>query len=232
MPVLRSLLLGIHIAVGTVAILVGLVALLTRKGHSNHRRGGRAFLWCMGTVIGTATVLSILEFDPYFAGLTASAAIGTFSGWRVLRRKRPDVNPSDRAKLVDWAVTVCVLSVAILLFVLVQRGDLVQNRPVVTAMAYGAGAFALWDLWRFARPKSFPCSPNLWLYEHIVKILGAYFGAVAAFSGSVLTLLDPPWRQLWAVFLGQGLAVILVCYYRWAAHPDRRRRYAPFVRLS
>jgi hypothetical protein len=45
-------------------------------------------------------------------------------------------------------------------------------------------------------------------------MLGGYFGAVAAFSGSVLLLLPPPWRQLWATTLGQTLAIILVIYYR------------------
>jgi hypothetical protein len=45
-------------------------------------------------------------------------------------------------------------------------------------------------------------------------MIGGYFGAVAAFSGSVLLLLPEPWRQLWATSLGQTLAVVLVIYYR------------------
>jgi hypothetical protein len=45
-------------------------------------------------------------------------------------------------------------------------------------------------------------------------MLGGYFGAVAAFSGSVLVLLPEPWRQLWATSLGQTLAIVLVIYYR------------------
>ena len=55
-------------------------------------------------------------------------------------------------------------------------------------------------------------------------MIGAYFGAVAAFSGSVLVLLDPPWRQLWATTFGQTLSVILVIYYRMTL--GRRRRPA------
>jgi hypothetical protein len=45
-------------------------------------------------------------------------------------------------------------------------------------------------------------------------MIGGYFGAVAAFSGSVLVLLPEPWRQLWATSLGQTLAIVLVIYYR------------------
>jgi hypothetical protein len=210
MRLLTNVLLALHIAFGTAAIVAGLAALLTVKGRGTHRRSGRVFLRCMAMVIGSAAVLSVLRFNPYLAGLTASAAIGTVSGWRVLRRKRPDLDPRQRATTFDWATAWVVLLVSAWLLALVSTGRLTENRPVVFSMAYGAGAFALWDLWRFWRPTAFPCTPNLWLYEHIVKILGAYFGAVAAFSGSVLVLLDPPWRQLWAVMLGQALAVLFV----------------------
>jgi hypothetical protein len=41
-----------------------------------------------------------------------------------------------------------------------------------------------------------------------------YFAALAAFSGSVLVLLDPPWRQLWAVILGQWVTFALLYRYR------------------
>jgi hypothetical protein len=224
--------LALHIAVGTIAIGGGLVALCTAKGQSRHIRAGRFYIWCMWGVIASAAGMTILRFNPYFAGLTASAAIAAISGSRVLRRKRPDIDPRQRATRLDWTTAVLVFFTGVGLAVAAQLGMIRENVVVVRATAYGATGFALWDIWRFSRPTGFPCSPNLWLYEHIVKILGAYFGAVAAFSGSVLTLLDPPWRQLWAVALGQALAVIFVVYYRRELAHGRgpRRRQATHVR--
>ena len=207
-------LLAIHVLVGTAAIVCGCVALCSAKGRRVHVRTGRLFMRCMLAVIASAAGMTILRFNPYFAGLTASAAIGAISGWRVLRRKRPDIDPAQRATWIDWLTAWAVLAIAVGLGFAVRAGMVHENIVVVRSMAYGAGGFALWDLWRFARPAGFPFTPNLWLYEHIVKILGAYFGAVAAFSGSVLVLLDPPWRQLWAVVLGQTLAVVFVIHYR------------------
>lgn len=218
----QGVLLAAHVVAGTLAVIGGLVALVLPKlsrGGRAHRRAGRAFLRCMLVVLGSATGLTLMSLDPYFAGLTASAALGTFSGYRVLRRKRPDLDPRQRATALDWAVTVLLLGVAAGLLALVQLGSVTRNLPVVYALGYGTATYALYDLWRFARPTAFPFGPNLWLYEHLVKMLGAYSGAVAAFSGSVLVFLDPPWRQLWATAAGQTLCVILVVYYRRALRP-------------
>ena len=219
MPSLSSLLLVAHIIAGSLAVIVGLVALLTPKpvvprAGSAHRKSGKLFLYSMCVVIGTATVLTLISLNPYFAGLTAAATVAVFSGYRVLRRKRPDLDASHRAHPVDWIVTLLILAVGLLLIVLGASGRITRNLPVVYSLGVGSVLYAAYDLYRFARPLAFPFSENLWLYEHLVKMLGGYFGAVAAFSGSVLVLLPEPWRQLWATSLGQTLAVVLVIYYR------------------
>lgn len=219
MPSLSTSLLVLHIIAGSLAVVVGLVALLTPKpvaprGGSTHKKSGRLFLYSMCVVIGTATVLTLISLNPYFAGLTAAATVAVFSGYRVLRRKRPDLDARQRAHAVDWLVTLLILAVGMLLVVLGASGRITRNLPVVYSLGVGSVLYAAYDLYRFARPLGFPFSENLWLYEHLVKMLGGYFGAVAAFSGSVLVLLPEPWRQLWATSLGQTLAVVLVIYYR------------------
>lgn len=227
MVTLRLILLGAHIAFGTAAVVVGLIALLAAKPVDSgrgrvHQRSGRLFLICMVAVLGSALVLTIIAFDPYFAGLTASATIALFSGYRVLGRKRPDLSASHRARAVDWIVTATAFVIGAMLMGIVMTGAMTQNVPVVYALGGGTMTYALYDLYRFARPRAFPFSPDLWLYEHLVKMIGAYFAAVAAFSGSVLVLLPPPWRQLWAVMLGQFLAVALVIFYARRLRARRR----------
>jgi hypothetical protein len=219
MPSLSTPLLVLHIIAGSLAVIVGLVALLTPKpvvpqAGRAHKKSGKLFLYSMCVVIGTSTVLTLISLNPYFAGLTAAATVAVFSGYRVLRRKRPDLDPSQRAHAVDWLVTLLILAVGLSLVVLGSSGRITRNLPVVYSLGVGSMLYAVYDLYRFARPLGFPFSENLWLYEHLVKMLGGYFGAVAAFSGSVLVLLPEPWRQLWATSLGQTLAVVLVIYYR------------------
>ena len=213
-----SILLVTHIIAGSLAVVIGLVALVMPKpvgrAGSTHKKSGRLFLYAMCVVIGTATALTLISLNPYFAGLTAASAVAVFSGYRVLRRKRPDLNAEHSARAVDWLVTLSVLAVGVLLIALGATGGITKNLPVVYSLGVGSALYAGYDLYRFARPLAFPFSPNLWLYEHLVKMIGGYFGAVAAFSGSVLVLLPEPWRQLWATSLGQTLAVALVVYYR------------------
>jgi len=218
MKSLSSILLVAHIIAGSLAVVVGLVALVTpkpvRAAGRAHKKSGRLFLYMMCVVIGTATVLTLITLNPYFAGLTAASAVAVFSGYRVLSRKRPDLDAKQSARAVDWIVTLVILAVGALLIALGAAGGITKNLPVVYSLGVGSVLYAGYDLYRFARPLARPFSPNLWLYEHLVKMIGGYFGAVAAFSGSVLLLLPEPWRQLWATSLGQTLAVVLVVYYR------------------
>lgn len=211
--VVGTLVLAIHIVAGTVCVLAGMPALLTPKGGRSHRLAGAVFRSALQVVIGSAVVLTALMPDPYFAGLTASAALAAFSGLRVLGRKRPDLRSGDRARTLDWVVTLLVLAVSIMLILLAATGRIIENVPVVLALGAGTMTYALYDVWRFLKPTAFPFTPQLWFYEHLVKMIGAYFAAVAAFSGSVLHFLPAPWKQLWATSLGQALAVTLIIYY-------------------
>jgi hypothetical protein len=166
MRYLTFTLLALHILTGTLAVIVGLVALLTRKPLNpqtgrTHRRSGNVFLISMIAVISTATLLTLISFNPYFAGLTVAATIAVFSGYRVLGRKRPDLSPQHRARLLDWIVTLMVLAVGALLIVLGVSGRISKNLPVVYSLGIGSVLYAVYDLYRFARPLGFPFSPNL-----------------------------------------------------------------------
>ncbi len=207
-----KIMLLVHIIAGTLAVLAGTAAVAVpkpvRSRSTLHRRAGRAFQWFMAFVIVTATMMTIAHFNAYFAGLTAAALMGVFSGERVLQRKN-----GERGTAADWIVTLLIIAVSSYLAYLLAMGRVTKNVPVVRALAYGTSAYAFYDVYRFLFPRAWPFRPKLWLYEHIVKMIGGYSGAVAAFSGSVLVMFPPPWRQLWATFAGWILAVAMVVYY-------------------
>src|SRR5688500_342084 len=134
-------LLVIHIVAGTLAVLArtlaGSVPKPVRSRSILHRRAGRAFRWFMTFVLGTCTLMTIIRFNPYFAGLTAAALMGVFSGERVLRRK-----DGERGTALDWIVTLLIIAVASYLGYLLARGQVTKNVPVVRALAYGTSAYA------------------------------------------------------------------------------------------
>ena len=211
--------LGVHVACGFILVAVGLAPILTRKGSPAHRASGRVFVWLMSVLLIAAWLLTALRFSAYFAALSAQATLTLFSGVRVLRRKRPDLDPRQRATAIDWIVTLAVLGLGGWVLALALTGGAGRNTAVAIALSYAAFTYGGWDLWRFLRPLDWPFSPDLWTYEHLVKMLSAYGAVLSAFSGNYLTFLPTPWSQLWPTFLFQPMAVIWI-----AALLLRRRR--------
>jgi len=220
---LIPLTLALHIACGFALVAIGLIPILTRKGSRLHRWSGRVFVVLMSLLLAAAWVMTALHFNAYFAALSATATMTLFSGFRVLGRKRPDIDPTQRAKPLDWAVTLALVGIGVWVLVLVLTGKTGNKAAVSAALVYAAFTYGGWDLWRFARPTDWPFSANLWTYEHLVKMLSAYGAVLSAFSGNFLTFLPAPWSQLWPTLLFQPMAAI------WIAVLILRRRRKAFA---
>jgi hypothetical protein len=219
--------LAVHVVAGTAAIAAGALPIFAAKRRGGtHARFGRLFARCMIFVLASAALMSALALNPYFTALTVTATTTVFSGVRVLRRKRPDIDPAQRATRLDWLVTASLFAAACALMGLAVAGRFTQGNPVVVySLAGGAMAYSGYDLYRFARPAAWPFFPRLWFYEHLVKMLGAYSAVVGAFSGSVaMTFLPDPWKQLWSTILFQLLTVGFILYY---ARKRRSRAETP-----
>jgi uncharacterized membrane protein len=205
----------LHIAAGSLALLVGLIPILTSKGGRLHRAFGRWFRGTMYVVIGTAALMAVIAMKPYFTALTAAAAIACFSGLRVLKRKRPDLDAAQLAQPLDWAFTVGVLLTSVYLALAASAGEVGNNATVFYALIGAAASYSIYDLIRFTFPTAWPFFPRLWFYEHLVKMLGSYSAVVAAFSGSVLYFLPipEPWKQLWSTILFHNLMIVFILWY-------------------
>jgi uncharacterized membrane protein len=210
MEALFTPILAFHIATGLGACVVGVAPILTRKGSPAHRWSGRVFVGLMAALLVAAWVMTAMHFSAYLLGLTGTATYHVFSGVRVLGRKRPDLRVEDRARPIDWLATFGIIGVGVGVMTLILTGR--SDGPPAIAISLGSTAlvFGAWDLWRFARPRAWPFSPNLWTYEHLVKMLSAYSAALSAFSGNFLTFVPAPWSQLWPSVLFPTLAVIWV----------------------
>jgi uncharacterized membrane protein len=213
--------LAVHVSAGFMLVAVGLVPILSRKGSRLHRWSGRLFVTLMSVLLAAAWVMTLLRFNAYFAALSATATITLFSGVRVLRRKRPDLDPRQRARPLDWIATLAVLAIGAWVLLLIAQGRTNGKAAVSVALVYAAFTYGGWDLWRFLRPMAWPFSPSLWRYEHVLKMLSAYGAVISAFSGNVLTFLPTPWSQLWPTLLFQPMAVIWIAVL---IRDQRRRR--------
>src|SRR2546423_116248 len=114
-PLLVQIIRWVHISSGFAAFFIAPVALLTTKGGLRHRRWGKVYFWAM--VVSTLTAMIVALYRPvyFLAGVSVFSFYLAFRGYRVLGRKRPD--RGDRAKTLDWTVTLFTLAGSLMLVV-------------------------------------------------------------------------------------------------------------------
>jgi uncharacterized membrane protein len=169
-----------HAAFGGVALLSGLIALMTTKGNKLHRKGGLIFYY---TMLSSAVLALIVSVQPdhvnYFLFV-----IGIFSAYMILSGKRilemKLLYKNQKPKQTDFALPVLMLisGVAMILYGIylsMTKG----NIGMVLLVFGGIGIImAIGDLRLL---KSTPTDKKFWLYQHISKMTGGYIAAVTAF---------------------------------------------------
>ncbi|HET7434118.1 MAG TPA: hypothetical protein VFN10_05325 [Thermoanaerobaculia bacterium] len=103
------MLLPIHIAAGGLAIILGAVALIAKKGGTIHRRSGLLFVYAMLVMGGSATILGIrkggLADGNVMAGLLTLYFVGT-----ALTTVRP---PSRWTRRINAAALTLAITLAV-----------------------------------------------------------------------------------------------------------------------
>lgn len=174
----------LHVMCGVVALGLGFVQLLSAKGSGRHASIGRGFVRASWLVVGTAAMgLALFRFNAFLAVLTLLVGYWTLSGVRALRIRH--TGPT----LLDGAVSISTLVVAALFVYYLPRVQLPWVPAVIYSTLSTLVVVALYDLARFTFPQRWFAS--LWLYEHLVKMIGAHSTMVAAFFGTVLPSLQP-----------------------------------------
>ncbi|GAA3995325.1 hypothetical protein GCM10022408_02200 [Hymenobacter fastidiosus] len=227
------LLLGLHIAAGTAALLIGLVPMLSRTGGGAHVRAGRLYTVCMVAVAATAGGLCVLQ--PLTLGrlfLTGIALLSfylSFSGWRAARRRSVQLPTSDIV-LAGIAVAVGLGMVAAGVWL-----------GAVLFAFFGAliCVFAGLDTWHGVRRAGPATGPAAWVLRHVTRMGGSYISAATAFIvvnlGRWLPAGAPSWAGLagWLAptFIGSFVILRAVRRYRArlqprpdAAHPAKAAR--------
>jgi GNAT superfamily N-acetyltransferase len=87
--------LVIHILSGLTAVIAGALAATARKRPGRHPRAGRVYLWALGGIFATATLMAIIRWHEdahLFAIAVIAFSLGLY-GYRARRRHRPGWPP-------------------------------------------------------------------------------------------------------------------------------------------
>lgn len=226
---MTQLLLAVHVAGGSLALLTMFIPMVTKKGGPAHRRAGWLFVAGMTGVSITALGLAGIRLwtDPTPAGQFAGRFLlfiavltgaGVSAGVRVLRFKR-----RTAAHRHVWdlgvAAVLTVTSVAAALYGL-RRAEPLFTGFAVVGLLSGAGQLAYW-----LRP---PAHPMHWWFEHLGAMLGSCIAATTAFLVVNSAALGAGTFSL-ALWFGPTL-VGVPAIAAWNVY--YRRRFAPMAARS
>jgi hypothetical protein len=78
---------GIHILLGLVAVIAGIVAMLSAKAPGRHPNFGTVYYWCLVGIFVTATSLAVVRWaeDYHLFILGALSFVAAYSGRRARR---------------------------------------------------------------------------------------------------------------------------------------------------
>jgi hypothetical protein len=199
-----SLVLVFHIVGGTVALISGLVAMLTGKGGKPHRLAGKIYFGGMTAVFVGAVITAIGHHKDFLLMVGFFSYYLTVRGYRVLYLKK--LNQGQKSVLIDWVI----ISVSAI-FILALFGwgiwALMHGSGMgIAGITFGAigSSFLIMDVRNFIRP---PKEKMHWWFTHIGSMGGSYISAVTAFVVVNIELPQYNW-VLWILPAAIGSVLI------------------------
>lgn len=209
MGTMYDVMLWVHIMAGTLALVGGLVAIMTRKGARIHRRSGIVYVQCMMMVGVTALVMSIIRPNPFLFAVAIFSAAMALSGWVPARGDNIQVS-----KIIGIASIVAAILLGAVGMWWVIAGDLFG----ITAIVFGliSARFGWQDVWRTTERNR-----QQRIITHVSAMGGAFIATVSAISAVNLDMLPPLVRWLWPTIIGTPLIFWGIRSYlqRSHAHP-------------
>ena len=201
LSVIHKINIAVHIAAGSSALLVGIIAIIASKGKKLHKRTGRLFLILMAIVIITGLIgVFVFGRNTFLLIITVLSGYQAFSGYRIIKAK------SNSPKFID--IIICFLaltSVSYFLYYFKSIG-MIWSSVIIYSTVSWLFLIIVYDLGRYFIPKKI--YRNLWIYEHILKMVSAFTGLVSAFSGTVFPQYQP-YSQFIPSILG---ALTAICF--------------------
>lgn len=195
MKTLIFALLLLHIATGSIALLVGLIPMFSKKGSKLHNRSGLIYVYCMIAVALSALLLCALQpfkmMRLFLTGIAVFSFYLSMTGWRATKQKKTGPILGDRIlTYVTLLVSVGMLGIGV--YLLTQEAN--AFFPVLFIF-FGllTGVFASQDARQFGKPTE----KMHWFFQHLTRMGGSYIATVTAVlvvnMGHLLPSNAPDW---------------------------------------
>lgn len=209
-----KLILITHIAIGSIALISGATAILSKKGGKVHTRAGMVYYLCMYGIGVSAFVMTLMKFNPFLMAIAIFALYLTYSGkkaidnWRLKTAYTPTLK--DRIPFYVALAT----SIFMILFPLIQmstRKELFV--PILSVFGAIMLNASVKDIKKYGNPANFQPRNKMWLLHHIGMMGGAYIATVTAFL--VNNIIIDQWWIVWLSPTVIGSALIASAIIKW-----------------
>lgn len=195
----------VHVISGSLALIMGIIAMTARKGGKIHNRSGRIFLFLVAFVISTGLIgVFVFKVNTFLLVITLLSGYEAFSGYRVLKLK------SNKPRLLDILVALLAIASGVYFLYYFKSIGMIWS-PVIIYSTLGALFLLItYDFLRYFIPVN--RYKKIWLYEHIYKMVAAFTALLSAFVGTVFPQYHPYSQFLPSIF-GTLLAIGFIGYF-------------------
>jgi cytochrome c-type biogenesis protein CcmH/NrfF len=216
MGTLDTLLTWSHILGGALVLLSGMAAMLVQpKGGRLHKRVGLVYFYGMLWVaVSAVAIISFFRFNLFLLVIAIFSFYQCFSGYRVLRRKRP-----GQQTWIDWSGAIIALLAGIVLLIVGINGlhDKGVHPIFILCLIFGLmTALSAWADMRIFRRTDMP-ERMWWWYHHMQAMIGSYIAAFTAFVVQNGERLPPDLKYGWLLWLAPTLIGTPVIFF-WIGH--------------
>ncbi len=206
----------LHVLTGTVALVLGLIALVSVKGGSVHNRYGIYFLASVSIVIVTGLIgVFVFGQNAFLLVITVLTGYVSFSGYRVLKFK------SNAPRTLDIIVAMVSLSVLAYFLYFFKSIGMIWSPIIIYSTVGAMFLVVLYDIFRYLIPREVYTERRIWLYEHIYKMTSAFSGLLSAFAGTVLKQYQPHSQYLPSV-----LGMVIIAAFMLYIYKDGQKKAA------
>jgi hypothetical protein len=204
--------IGIHAVLGTIAMVIGLFAIIYNRNVTLHKKLGRYFLYLLTVVVGTGFIgFFFFRQDPFLLMLTLIATYVGFAGFRNIKLRE------NRSTIWDAAVALGSLIIAAVYLWKLANSQAHWNVSVVSSTFVALGLVTSYDLIKFFFLHNY--LKKWWLYEHIYKMISAFSALLSAFSGNVLRDFHP-----YSQILPSAFCTVMVGYFIYKKVESRQNQ--------
>ncbi len=178
-----------HVAVGFLALAVGLVPMLSKKGSRLHNTTGLIYYWSMVLVaisaVGLVLISPLTDGRLFLTGIAVFSFYLCFTGRRSLQQR--DEEP---VRWYDWGISglMAATSIAMIgygvyhLSTLLAKGQFESIGVLFLVFGIFSGSNARYDFKKYLLPHAAKYGSREWLFVHIERMGGSYIATFTAFA--------------------------------------------------